>query len=84
MITKEKLIVYRRFEEDPDGLARVGSLNERAALSQGEYALIERLLRGLKLCSRGLATAEFCEAIEAEVRSSCDDTGTIMMLAAMI
>jgi hypothetical protein len=84
VITQEKLVVYQRYEGDLEGLERVGNEREKSIVTQEELELIERLLRGLKLCNRGLATPEFCAAIEREVRESCDGSSTIVMLVGMM
>ena len=84
MITRPMLDIYRRFSGEVDGWKQSGSDEEKAMMTDEDWLLIDRLLRGLKLCSKGLGNPAFCAGIEEEVRTNCDAATTVNAMIAMM
>ena len=59
MITAKKLSIYRKYDGDVDGWARVGSRREKKVMSDQDWYEIDELLRRLHLVEKGLASEEF-------------------------
>lgn len=87
VLTVKKLAVYDRFGGDIDGWARASSAEDKAALSDGDWHLIDALLQGLALAAGGLASAAFSQEIERKAAASTADEAAhaaLMALAASL
>jgi hypothetical protein len=64
MITDEKLTIYQKFRGDIDGWARAGTPQEKALMTDEDWADIDGILLRLAIVKSGRAA----DAYEAETR----------------
>lgn len=83
MLTVEKLAVYDKFGGDIDGWARAASAEDRAALSDADWQLIDELLLGLAVAADGLASAAFSREIERRAAAATADEAAHAALLAL-
>lgn len=83
MLTSQKLSVYEKFGGDIDGWARAASAEDKAALSDADWHLIDELLLGLAVVADGLASAAFSREIERKATASTADEAARAALLAL-
>jgi hypothetical protein len=59
MITPEKLRIYQRYRGDIDGWARIGTPEEKAAMTDEDWYVIGELQQRLALVKRGVASENY-------------------------
>lgn len=80
MITKEKLNVYKYFNGDIDGLARVGTAEQKALIGNKEWFTIDSLIQDIEMVNRGLAGQALMSVINERLLECCDSEETIQEL----
>ena len=83
MITKSGLAVYRLFNGDVDGFARVGTAAQRALLPEREWGVIASLLQDLFLVQQGLISAEYTAGVQHRLGRHCSSREVIASLEAL-
>ena len=76
MLTLEKLKIYDRYEGDIDGWTRTRKNNDKSAMTDDDWFLIDELRQGLSLVSSGRVSAEFAASVESKLFSSTDSETT--------
>ena len=72
-ITAEQLRIYQKYGGDEDGLALVGTRQERSAARDADWPEIRRHIQALALASSGVATEEFRRAAIEAAENRCAD-----------
>lgn len=83
MITEAGLAVYRSFDGDIDGLARVGTATQKALLSEQEWGVNDSLLQDLLLVEQGLVSAEYAAGLQQRLVRHCSSQEVTSSLQAM-
>lgn len=83
MITLEKLTIYREFNGDIDGWARVANGKAKSHMTDADWYLIDELLMGLTIVGTGLASPSFMHEVESKMLSSTIDEATRAALRAL-
>ena|SRR4028118_1778247 len=83
MITEAGLAVYRSFNGDSDGFARVGTAAQKGLLSGKEWGLVESFLQDLYLVQQGLVSAEYAAGVQHRLARHCSSPEVITSLEAM-
>lgn len=83
LLTVERLAVYRRHHGNVDLFARSGEAAEKALLSDGQWALIQRYLDDLKLMRQGLLAEAYVERLEADLFRDCATVTAVIQLRRM-
>lgn len=80
MITKEKISIYKYFNGDIDGWARVGTKEQKAIIKDKDWFLIEGFVQDIRLVKKGLASEIYMKAINERLHENCDSEETIQEL----
>lgn len=84
MITSKKISLYKKYDGNIDGWARLGRKGEQIEMEDVDWYLIESLLQDLKLVGKGLASKEYSEALHERMQSNCSDAEAIEKLKSLI
>lgn len=77
MITIDKIKIYKRFNGDVDGWARIGTTEEKSIMSDGDWFLIDGFIQDLSLVKKSLASDGFMKSITQRLNENCDSDETI-------
>lgn len=77
MITVDKIKIYKRFNGDVDGWARIGSKEEKSIMNDEDWFLIEGFIQDINLVKKGLASDTFMNLINERLKEKCDSQETI-------
>lgn len=80
MITKEKLLIYARYDGDIDAWVRCGTRKEHALMEDQDWHLIDGLVQDLELIEKELAAESFIEKVNVELTHVCDSEETVLQL----
>ena len=80
MITKGKLDIYKHFNGDIDGWARIGTKKQKMIMEDKDWLLIESFLQDIHLVRNGLASEKYVKAMNVRLRENCDNEETIQKL----
>ena len=58
MITMQKVRIYRRYNGDIDGLARIGTKEEKEIMTDHDWNKIDGFILDIRLVKKGLAGSE--------------------------
>ena len=83
MLTLDKLNIYRRFDGDLDGWARIASGHDASGITDADWHLIEDLRQGLGLIAAGQASQTFAASLESRLLRTTADEATRQALRAM-
>lgn len=83
MLTLDKLNVYRRFDGDLDGWARIANGHDASGITDADWHLIEELRQGLALIAAGQASQAFMASFESRLRDATADEATRQALRAL-
>ena len=72
MITKQKIEIYKKFNGDSDGFARVGSNAEKELMTYDDWALIDSMLQDLELIEKGLSSKDFKNQMDTKLKENFD------------
>jgi hypothetical protein len=84
MITEAGLAVYRSFNGDVDGFARVGTAAQKALLPERDWGVIASLVQDLFLVQQGLVSAEYAAGLQHRLVLHCSSReviGSLKVLA---
>ena len=84
MITIDKIKIYKRFNGDVDGWARVGTKEEKSIISHIDWFLIEGFIQDINLVKKCLASDAFMNSINERLKENCDSEETIQALKEMV
>jgi len=77
VITVDKIKIYKRFNGDFDGWARIGSKEEKSLMNDEDWFLIEGFIQDINLVKRGVASDTFLNLINERLKKKCDSQETI-------
>lgn len=77
MITIDKIKIYKRFNGDVDGWARIGTAEEKSIMSDDDWFLIDGFIQDLSLVKKCLASDGFMKSINEKLNENCDTDQTI-------
>ena len=83
MLTLDKLNIYRRFDGDLDGWARIASGHDASGITDADWHLIEDLRQGLGLIAAGQASQTFAASLESRLLRTTADEATQQALRAL-
>jgi hypothetical protein len=81
MLTEEKLKIYKRYQGDIDSWARGGSKNEKLAMNENDWHIIDDLVQDISLIVKGLASKDFEDRVKERLKESCIDQGIIKQVS---
>ncbi|WP_341836436.1 hypothetical protein WJU16_00860 [Chitinophaga pollutisoli] len=84
MITKEKILVYKKYHGDLDDWSRWGSRRERRKIAVEEWRVLESYCQDIRIVQNGLAAAAFAVRLEGALKHDFDTAATIIFLKEMI
>jgi len=84
MLTIDKIRLYRKYGADIDGWARIGTPQEHSTMTDEEWYLIDSLVLKLSLIKSGLASPDFAQSIDEEVRQSVESEDVINELKRLV
>jgi hypothetical protein len=59
MINIEKLLIYKSFNGDIDGFARLGTKLQKEILNEKEWYLIDDIIQNINIIKKGLTSVNF-------------------------
>ena len=80
MITIDKIKIYKRFNGDIDGWARIGTKEEKSIMNDNDWFLIEGFIQDISLVKKGLASDAFMKSINERLKENCDSEETIELI----
>ena len=83
-ISKDAIAVYKKFDGDMDGWARMATAKDKQVISDGLWWAITGLIQDLKLVKNGLASESFIDATNKRLGLLVDKHSTIKLLESLI
>lgn len=83
MISIQQIRIYQRFGGDADGLALIGTKDEKRAINGNDWALITDMVQDISLVNEGLASANYKAKLLKKLKSNCGDDEVITQLYQM-
>ncbi len=80
MITREKLLIFKKFNGDADGWSRQSTINSNFYFESKDWVWIENLIQDLIIVNNGLASQSFSDKLENDLLKNCDSNETITLL----
>lgn len=84
MITIDKVKIYKRFNGDVDGWARIGTKEEKSVMNNDDWFLIEGFIQDLHLVKKRLASNTFMTSINERLKEHCDSEETIQEITELV
>ena len=82
-ITEKQVDLFFRFGGDPDGLARIGTLEEKAAMPNATWFAIIQLVQWIAQSKAGLLDAKGEKVLANLLRERCADENCAQKLMAL-
>ena len=82
MLTAEKINIYKYYKGDVDSFGRGQSIHKRK-MSEEDFSLIQNLVSRYIIVRNNLASDEFKNTIELEIKNICDSAETIAELKSL-
>jgi hypothetical protein len=82
-ITERQVDIFFRFRGDSDGLARIGTPEEKTAMPDAAWFAIIELAQGIAQSKAGLLDARAESALSEMLRQRCADDDTVRKLVAL-
>lgn len=82
-LTLTHVHIFKRYQGDSDVFSRAASPKEKQEISASEWNELNRLIHGIFLIKRGLASHDFTKKIEDQVASLSSDEPTAQAILAM-
>ena len=76
MITIDKIKIYKQYNGDIDGLARVGTKEEKSTMNDNDWFLIEGFIWDINFVKKGLASDTLMNSINERLKENCDSEET--------
>lgn len=83
MITINKIKIYKRFNGEIDGWARIGTEEEKLAMNDNDWFLIDKFIQDINLVKSGLASDSFTNLLNEDLAGNCDSDETILAIKEM-
>lgn len=80
MITISKIKIYKRFNGDVDGWARIGATEEKSIMNDDDWFLIEGFIQDISLVKKCLTSDTFMKSINERLKENCDNDETIQAI----
>lgn len=84
MITIDKIKIYKRFNGDIDGWARIGTNEEKSIMNDNDWFLIEGFIQDISLVKKGLASDTFMNSIRERLKENCDSEEAIQAIEELV
>ncbi len=83
MITLEGLDVFQRYDGDIDAWLRLGTSDERLAVNEGDWQLIQKIIQEIGAIKSGHASAAYVVSISGKLKNICNDQPVLKRLVKM-
>ncbi|QSA96844.1 hypothetical protein [Methylococcus sp. EFPC2] len=83
-INREKIAIFLRYGGDSDGWARMGTAEEKAVMSDGDWYGLSNLIQDYTLVKNGRASANFKARLEERIETSTRDPASLEALKRLI
>lgn len=80
MITIDKIKIYKRFNGDVDGWARIGTTEVKSIMNDDDWFLIDGFIQDISLVKKCLASDSFMKSINERLKENCDTDETIQAI----
>lgn len=80
MITIDKIKIYKRFNGDVDGWARIGTKEEKSIINDNDWFLIEGFIQDISIIKKCIASDTFIKSINEKLKANCDTYETIQAI----
>ena len=80
MLTIEKVKIYKSFNGDIDGWARIGTDEELNLMEDEDWRLIDEIIQDIKIIKNGYASDVFKEKFETKLIEHQIDKNTLVYL----
>lgn len=84
MITIDKINVYKRFNGDVDGWARIRTDKENSIMNDNDWFLIDSLIQDITLVNKCLASDSVMKSINERLKDYCDTDETIQAIRELV
>ena len=84
MITELKIKIYKKYKGDIDSWVRSGSKNEKLAINDNEWYLIDNFLQEIHLVKNELASKEFENKLNNRLNENCENYEVIEYLKTLV
>jgi len=84
MITKEKIIIYKKYNGDIDAWARVGKKRERAVMSDRDWSLIDEFVQNLEMLKKGFVSKNFEIQTYEKLEKLCENEEAIKEIKSIV
>lgn len=72
MITKEKIMIFRKYSGDTDAFARSGSNYEKKIVSDSDWSVMDNLFQDIEIIHNGVASERFKNNTYCRLVELCD------------
>jgi hypothetical protein len=73
MITLDKLAIYKRYSGDIDGLARVGTVQEKQIITDNDWFIIDEVLQYFAFKKKGLIGDDYNSKMQSKIDQNISD-----------
>jgi hypothetical protein len=80
VVTIDKIKIYKRFNGDVDGWARIGTTEEKSTMNVDDWFLIDSLIQDISLIKKGLVSDSLMKSINKKLKENCDTDETIQVI----
>jgi len=84
VITIDKINIYKRFNGDVDGWARVGTTEEKSIMNDDDWFLIDSFIQDIALVKKCLASDSFMKSTNERLKKNCDTDETIRAIKDLV
>lgn len=84
MITELKIKIHKKYKGDIDSWVRSGSKNEKLAINDNEWYLIDNFLQEIHLVKNELASKEFENKLNNRLNENCENYEVIEYLKTLV
>lgn len=84
MITIGKIKLYKNFKGDIDGWARIATKEEKLAINNKDWFLIDSFVQDILLVKKGLTSDSFISSLNQRLKENCDNKITIIALKELV
>ncbi len=78
MITKTKLEIYKSFDGDIDGWARIGNKKQKENIDDKDWFIVDELIQSINQINKSTASESFKSDLKTKLKKYCADEETII------
>lgn len=83
MITQLKIKIYKKYNGDIDSWVRNGSKNEKLAIDDNDWFLIDSFFQEIHLVKNNLSSKEFEDKLNDKLNKNCENEQVIKFLKSL-